>query len=295
MWWVVRQFAPIAPGFLVKTYLLLQSGDFALGSTESTFKFSLIDYIHGTNFQQIVCFAHFDLSDRIVAMNLSVVIPVYNEAATIETIIKRVESVQLADEIIVVDDGSTDGTRDLLETIALAHPSVRLILQEKNQGKGAAVRAGIAAAQCDLVLIQDADLEYDPRDYTALLKPIQEGLAQVVYGSRFLGGPRRVAMFWHMVANKLLTLITNILYNSILTDMETCYKLFERELIQSIPLNAKRFDFEPEVTAKLLKRKVRIFEVPITFNPREYSEGKKIGLWDAFEAVWTLIKYRFVD
>jgi len=256
---------------------------------------SLFDYIHGINIQQIVCFAHFYLSDRIVTMNLSVIIPVYNEVATIETIIKRVESVQLADEIIIVDDGSTDGTRDLLEKIAPSHPNIRLILQNKNQGKGTAVREGIAAAQCDLVLIQDADLEYDPRDYTALLKPIQEGLAQVVYGSRFLGAPRRVAMFWHMVANKLLTLFTNILYNSILTDMETCYKLFERELIQSIPLNAKRFDFEPEVTAKLLKRKVRIFEVPITFNPREYTEGKKIGMWDAFEAVWTLIKYRFVD
>ena len=243
----------------------------------------------------MVSYAHFKLSDKIAPMNLSVVIPVYNEAATIETIVERVESVQLADEIIIVDDGSTDGTRDLLKKIASSHRAVHLILQEENQGKGAAVRAGIAAAGCDLVLIQDADLEYDPRDYTALLKPIQECLAQVVYGSRFLGAPHRVTMFWHMVANKLLTLFTNILYNSILTDMETCYKLFERELIQSIPLNAKRFDFEPEVTAKLLKRKVRIFEVPITFNPREYSEGKKIGLWDAVEAFWTLLKYRFVD
>jgi glycosyltransferase involved in cell wall biosynthesis len=228
-------------------------------------------------------------------MKLDVIMPVYNEISTIETIIRRVESVRLAEKIIVVDDGSTDGTRDLLQEIVSKHPSVELILHEKNMGKGAAVRTGIDAATSDLLLIQDADLEYDPRDYTALLQPIYDGTADVVYGSRFLGGPRRVAMFWHMVANKLLTLMTNLLYNSILTDMETGYKLFKREIIQSIPLRSKRFDFEPEVTAKLLKRKVKIFEVPITFNPREYAEGKKIGLKDAFEAVWTLLKYRFVD
>jgi glycosyltransferase involved in cell wall biosynthesis len=228
-------------------------------------------------------------------MKLDVIMPVYNEISTIETIIRRVESVRLAEKIIVVDDGSTDGTRDLLQEIVSKHHSVELILHEKNMGKGAAVRSGIDAATSDLVLIQDADLEYDPRDYTALLQPMHDGTADVVYGSRFLGGPRRVAMFWHMVANKLLTLMTNLLYNSILTDMETGYKLFKREIIQSIPLRSKRFDFEPEVTAKLLKRKVKIFEVPITFNPREYAEGKKIGLKDAFEAVWTLLKYRFVD
>lgn len=228
-------------------------------------------------------------------MKLSIVIPVFNERNTIEEILNRVESTELADEIIIVDDGSADGTRELLQDLSARHPKIHLILHERNQGKGAAVRTGIKAATQDLVLIQDADLEYDPRDYAALLKPIEEGMADVVYGSRFLGAPRRSTMFWHMVANKLLTLFTNILYNSILSDMETGYKVFKREIIQAIPIRSQRFNFEPEITAKLLKRRVRIFEVPISFNPREYSEGKKIGLLDAFEAVWALIKYRFVD
>jgi len=228
-------------------------------------------------------------------MNLGVIIPVYNEATTIEEIIRRVVAVGLADEIVIVDDGSTDGTRKLLQEISSKYPQVKILLHDQNQGKGAAVRTGIKNSTMDLVIIQDADLEYDPRDYPAILRPIEEGMADVVYGSRFLGGPRRTTMFWHLVANKMLTLMTNVLYNSILSDMETGYKLFRREIIADIPLKAKRFDFEPEITAKLLKRKIRIFEVPITFNPREYSEGKKIGLKDAFEAVWTLLKYRFVD
>jgi len=228
-------------------------------------------------------------------VKLSVVIPVYNERDTIAEILRRVERVGLAHEIVVVDDGSSDGTREVLQRLAGRRPRLRLILHERNRGKGAAVRTGIAAARGDLILIQDADLEYDPRDYRALLAPIKEGKADVVFGSRFLGAARRPTMFWHMVANKLLTLLTNVLYNSILSDMETGYKLFRREVIQSIPLRARRFEFEPEITAKLLKRRVRIFEVPISFNPREYSEGKKIGLRDAFEAVWALIKYRVVD
>jgi len=168
-------------------------------------------------------------------------------------------------------------------------------LHEKNQGKGAAVVTGMQVASGEVLLIQDADLEYDPRDYPVLLQPIEEGLADVVYGSRFLGAAHRVAMFWHQVANNLLTLMTNILYDSILTDMETGYKVFRREVIEGMNIKAKSFNFEPEFTAKVLKRKYRIFEVPITFNPRDYSDGKKIKLHDAFEAVWALLKYRFMD
>jgi glycosyltransferase involved in cell wall biosynthesis len=227
-------------------------------------------------------------------MNVSVIIPTYNEIQTIQEILRRVEAVGVAHEILVVDDGSTDGTRDILNKLD-GQGLVKAILHEKNQGKGAAVRTGIQHASGDIVIIQDADLEYDPRDIDALLRPIREGLADVVYGSRFLGGARRPVMFWHMIANKMLTLLTNVLYNTILTDMETGYKVFRREVGLDIRLRARRFDFEPEFTAKVLKRKLRIFEVPITFNPRDYREGKKIGLKDAFQAVWTLIKYRFVD
>lgn len=227
-------------------------------------------------------------------MKITVVVPVYNEVQTILEILRRVQAVNIADEIVVIDDGSTDGTRQVLEKIS-GQGLVRAVFHSHNQGKGAAVHTGIQHAQGDLIIIQDADLEYDPRDYEALLKPIREGLADVVYGSRFLGGPRRPAMFWHMVANKLLTLMTNIMYDNILTDMETGYKVFRRSIVEEMNLKAKRFDFEPEFTAKILKRKERIFEVPITFNPRDYKDGKKIGLKDAFQAVWTLLKYRFVD
>ena len=227
-------------------------------------------------------------------MNLSVVIPVYNEVNNIAEILKRVQATNLPTEIIVVDDGSQDGTRTILQQLN-GNGKVRVILHERNQGKGAAVVTGMSAAQGDILLIQDVDLEYDPRDYPTLLRPIQEGVAEVVYGSRFLGAPHRVAMFWHMVANKLLTLMTNMLYNTILTDMETGYKVFRREVIQGMKIRSKRFNFEPEFTAKVLKRNYRIFEVPISFNPRDYSQGKKIKLKDAFEAVWALLKYRFMD
>jgi glycosyltransferase involved in cell wall biosynthesis len=227
-------------------------------------------------------------------MKLSIIMPVYNEANSLREIIKRVQQVGLAWEIILVDDGSQDGTREILKEFD-GKENIRVILHEKNQGKGAAVRTGLAAARGNVLLIQDADLEYDPRDYPLLLRPIEEGIADVVYGSRFLGGPRRVTMFWHMVANKMLTFMTNLLYDTILSDMETGYKVFRREVIDGMPLHARRFDFEPEFTAKVLKRHYRIYEVPISFNPRDYSQGKKIKLRDAFEAVWTLLKYRFVD
>jgi glycosyltransferase involved in cell wall biosynthesis len=227
-------------------------------------------------------------------MKVSVVIPAYNEERTIQEILRRVIAEKIADEVIVVDDGSTDRTRQTLEKLD-GNGTIRAIMLEHNQGKGAALRTGIEQARGDVIIIQDADLEYNPKDYPALLEPIQDGIADVVYGSRFLGGPRRPIMFWHMIANKLLTLLTNLLYNTILTDMETGYKVFRREVLQDLNLKAKRFDFEPEFTAKVLKKKVRVFEVPITFNPRDYKEGKKIGMKDAFAAVWTLIKYRFIN
>ncbi|MFN8413493.1 MAG: glycosyltransferase family 2 protein [Anaerolineales bacterium] len=227
-------------------------------------------------------------------MKLSVIIPVYNEVESIKVILERVHATNLVSEIVVVDDGSKDGTRDVLKSLD-GKDTVRVILHEVNKGKGAAVRTGMQAATGDVLLIQDADLEYDPRDFPELLKPIQEGLADVVYGSRFLGRAHRVTMFWHMVANRMLTFMTNILYNTILTDMETGYKVFKREVINGMVIRANSFNFEPEFTAKILKRNYRIFEVPITFNPRDYSQGKKIKLHDAFEAVWALIKYKFVD
>jgi glycosyltransferase involved in cell wall biosynthesis len=227
-------------------------------------------------------------------MHLTVIIPIYNEEKTIRTILDRVLATGLSNEIILVDDGSIDGTRDLISQWE-GSQDIHIIIQERNQGKGAAVRAGLAASTGDVILIQDADLEYDPRDYPILLKPIQENLADVVYGSRFLGGPRRAVMFWHMVANKLLTFSTNFLYNTILSDMETGYKVFRRSILEGVKLRANRFDFEPEFTAKILKRKVRVYEVPISFNPRNYSDGKKITLKDAFFAAWALLKYRFVD
>lgn len=226
-------------------------------------------------------------------MKLSVIMPVYNEEATIQEILQQVRAVGIVDEIIIVDDGSTDRTRELLKTEE-NQPGTIVIFQARNQGKGAAVRTGIDRAAGDIILIQDADLEYDPRDYPMLIRPIVEGRVKVVYGSRFLG-PRKAMMFWHMLGNRLLTLLTNVLYNAILSDMETCYKVFRADVIKGIPLRSKRFEFEPEITAKVLKRGHRIFEVPISYYGREYDEGKKITWREGPKAMWTLIKYRFVD
>ncbi len=229
-----------------------------------------------------------------MTIRLSVIIPCYNEVNTVAEIIRRVRAVNLAHEIIVVDDGSTDGTRDVLAQIDPGD-DLKIIYHPHNMGKGAAVRTGFQNATGDVFLIQDADLEYDPREYPILLRPIEEGIAKVVYGSRFLGGPRKAMFFWNMVANRTLTFITNLLYNAILSDMETCYKVFRAEVIRDIPLRSRRFDFEPEVTAKILKRGYRIYEVPISYNGREWYEGKKISWKDGVIALWTLLRYRFTD
>lgn len=229
-------------------------------------------------------------------MTLSVIIPCYNEVHTVEKVLNRVQAVGLASEIIIVDDGSTDGTRDVLAKIeAESRPGVRIIYREANGGKGAALVTGFRAATGDIFLIQDADLEYDPREYPVLLRPLHEGVSKVVYGSRFLGGPRKAMNFWNMVANKILTLTTNILYNAILSDMETCYKVFQADVVRSMTIHARGFEFEPEFTAKVLKQGIRIYEVPISYNGREWSEGKKIKWYDAPLAMWILLKYRFVD
>jgi glycosyltransferase involved in cell wall biosynthesis len=229
-----------------------------------------------------------------VDIQLSVIIPCFNEVTTIEEIVRRVRAVEIAHEIIIVDDGSTDGTRDVLSRLDL-QDDLKVILHDRNRGKGAAVRTGFKNATGNVFLIQDADLEYDPREYPTLLKPLREDIAKVVYGSRFLGGPRKAMFFWNMVANRSLTLITNMLYNSIISDMETCYKVFRAEVIRDIPLRSHRFNFEPEITAKVLKRGYRIYEVPISYNGREWEEGKKITWKDGVIALWTLIRYRFTD
>jgi glycosyltransferase involved in cell wall biosynthesis len=226
--------------------------------------------------------------------SVSVIMPVYNEENTLREIVRRVQKTGLAGEILIVDDGSTDGTPEILKELD-GQAGIEVLVHPENKGKGAAVRTGIKAARGEVIIIQDADLEYDPREYPNLLKPIEEGIADVVYGSRFLGAGRRPILFWNMVANKLLTFVTNILYNNILTDMETGYKVFKRSVVEDMPLHSKRFEFEPEFTAKLMKRHVRIYEVPISFNPRDYDEGKKIKAWDGVIALWTLLKYRFVD
>ena len=226
-------------------------------------------------------------------MKLSVVMPVYNEVRTIEEIIHRVKAVDIDKEIVIVDDGSTDGTREYLQKIS--DPLIRVFFQEKNMGKGAAVRTGVAEATGDVIVIQDADLEYNPQEYHQLIKPILDGRADVVYGSRFRGSAIRVHLFWHSLGNKILTLFSNMFTNLNLTDMEVCYKMFRAQVIKNIRLRSNRFGFEPEVTAKVARMGCRIYEIPISYAGRDYSEGKKIGWKDALVAFCCILRYRFFD
>jgi glycosyltransferase involved in cell wall biosynthesis len=244
---------------------------------------------------------------------LSVVIPVYNEKNFIEEILRRIQATRLAEEIIVVDDGSTDGTRELLLELhrrqsagepevdilnggaRLGLSKIRFFFQEKNQGKGAALRRGFAEARGDVLLVQDADLEYDPRDYGKLLEPILDGRADVVYGSRFLGGPQRVHLFWHYVGNKFLTILSDMLTNLKLTDIETCYKVFRREILNGVRLRSNRFGFEPEITAKIAKGRWRVYEVPISYSGRSYEEGKKITWKDGVVTLFAILRFRLFD
>jgi glycosyltransferase involved in cell wall biosynthesis len=223
---------------------------------------------------------------------LSVIIPAFNEAATISTVLQQIRAQKLNTEIIVVDDGSSDGTRELLKTALRKKQLEHLILHEKNQGKGAAIRTGIAQAKGQIILIQDADLEYNPRDYQRLIQPIVEGKADVVFGSRFLGSePHRIVFFWHSIANHGLTLLSNIFNNLNLSDMETGYKAFRADVLRQLTITENGFGIEPELTAKVAALRVRIFEVGIAYYGRTYEEGKKIGLSDAFRAVWVIMKW----
>jgi len=227
---------------------------------------------------------------------LSVVIPVYNEERWIAEVVRRVQAVEIPKELIIVDDCSKDGTRDILKT--LDGGNVRIVLQERNQGKGAALRTGFSHCTGDVVVVQDADLEYDPAEYPRLIQPIVEGKADVVYGSRFIGDSHRVLYFWHSVANRMLTTLSNMFTNLNLTDMETCYKVFRREVLTGMKLRSNRFGFEPEITAKIAKKRGpawRVYEIPISYSGRTYEEGKKIGLKDAFTALYCIVRYYFFD
>jgi glycosyltransferase involved in cell wall biosynthesis len=227
-------------------------------------------------------------------MDVSVVIPVYNEESTLQTIFTLIKETRIPSEIIFVDDGSTDSTPQIIKKLQ-EDPSVRAITFLVNRGKGAAVSAGIKAARGEIIILQDADLEYNPGEYEKLLRPFEKNQAEVVYGTRFMTNIKKTSYFLHFVANKMLTMITNILYKSNLNDMETGCKIFRKDIFEQLQIKADRFDFEPEFTAKLLKRKIKIYEVPITYKPRNYAQGKKIKFHDAIEAIWTLIKVRFLE
>lgn len=226
-------------------------------------------------------------------MKLSVVMPVYNEIRTIEEIIRRVKAVDIDKEIVIVDDYSTDGTREYLQKIS--DPLIRVFFHEKNMGKGASVRTGVAAAAGDVIVIQDADLEYNPQEYHQLIEPILDGRADVVYGSRFRGSTTRVHLFWHYLGNRILTLFSNMFTNLNLTDIEVCYKMFKANVIKNIRLRSNRFGFEPEVTAKVARMGCRIYETPISYAGRDYSEGKKISWKDAITAVFAIAYFHFFD
>ena len=253
------------------------------------------------------------MNESVSRPKLSVVIPVYNERATIEQILERVQAIEIDKEIIVVDDGSANGTRGFLEALAqtashnpatmrlpqigslLRTDNIKVFFLPKNQGKGAALRRGFREACGEIIIVQDADLEYDPREYPGLIQPVEQGLADVVFGTRFQGGPHRVLFFWHYVGNRFLTTLSNMLTNLNLSDVWTCYKVFRKEVLENIELRENRFGFEPEVTAKVAKQGYRVYEVPISYHGRSYAEGKKITWKDGVKALWYIVRYRLFD